>query len=221
MRGWHLPLVAGLAGILLLALTSQGHAAIQITVGDLELYPGENGFVDVMIRSDTGTDLLDMFGLEFRITTGGSTRLEFVGPPSDPQLTDPGYVLFADSLAELAPPAGNVSTVSQLNDTYIGGDGTLFGTGVAVPTTDTLLASLEVTAATGNAPQVGDTFTVSLEPGLCTFFWDPFWMDIDFSSTSGSVSVIPEPGRVVAAFFLAIALGMIIQSTRRFWRRTA
>ncbi|HUT88818.1 MAG TPA: hypothetical protein VMY37_04940 [Thermoguttaceae bacterium] len=86
MRRWYFAL---LIGACLLAGTPNADAALQITVGDLELLPGQTGFVDVMIRSDTGADLLDIFGVEFRITTGGATRLEFVDPPPDPQLTDP------------------------------------------------------------------------------------------------------------------------------------
>jgi len=215
MRKGHISLIGG---IFLLAVVSQAHAALQITVGDLALVPGETASLNVMIHSDTGTDLLDMFGLEFRITTGGSTRLEFVNPPTDPQLTDANYILFGDSLAALFPPAGSISSVLAVNDTYIGGDATVSALGVLVPTTDTLLATLEVTAATANPPAPGDTFTISLEPDLNTFFYDPMFTPINFSSTSGTVSVIPEASSLVVWSLLAIC-GIITVSRRPRRRR--
>ncbi len=172
--------------------------------------------MDVLIRRDTGTDLLDTFGLEFRITSSGGGRFEFVNPPTDPQLTDPEYVLAGDSLFALFPPAGAVITSSELNDTYIGGDATISMIGVSVPTTGELLARLEVSAATSNPPEFGESFTVNIEPTLNTFFYDPnFYLDpestpIDFSSTSGTVRMaIPEPSSLIIWALMGLSVAGI------------
>jgi hypothetical protein len=221
MTRWYFP---PLAGACLLAGTTSADAALQITVGDLELLPGQTGFVDVMIRSDTGADLLNIFGLEFQITTSGSTRLEFVWVPSphvpgerdatDPHLNTPPYLLNLDSLAEWFPPAGRISTTTTTNDTYIGGDGTIGMSGVPVLMADTLLTTLEVTAATAAPPVIGDTFTISLVPDFSTFFWDPDFLPIGFSSTSGTVTIVPEPSTF--SIFLALgAVGTIASIIRR------
>lgn len=213
-----------MASVWMLVAASQACAIPVINVGDLCLQPGGTGFVDVTIRSDTGTDWLDTFSLELRITTGSGRQLEFVDPPTDPQLTDPAYVLYGNSMVAGAPPTGIVLPIVTWNDTYIGGDGVipdfLGGDGpITIPTTETLLMSLAVTADTLNAPQVGDTFTISLEPSPSTVFYDPNYADLGFESTSGEVEIVPEPIGTVIFFFLLATLGMIGQSTWRFWKR--
>ena len=202
-----IPLLASLLGATVLSLPAHGESILSISIGNLDLLPGGSGYVDVMIRSDTGTDSLDMFGVEFRITSG-STMLEFVDPAPDPQLTDTSYLFDGDSAAGTVPPAGSISSVVNTNDTYIGGDGTLSGSGVTVPTTDTLLARLQVTAATSAPPVVGDTFTISLISGGNTFFYDPSFGDITFDSTPGTVTITPEPGEAVMLLGLALMLGI-------------
>jgi hypothetical protein len=171
-----------------------------------------------MISSDAGTDLLDIFSLEFRITTSSGRRLEFVSPPSDPQLLDPAYLLSGDSTAAQFPPAGKISTLTA-NDTYNGGDGTVSGLGVLVPSTPALLASLQVTAATSDAPLVGDQFTVSLELGPFTSFYGPgdyeHSLPIDYGSSNGTVSMaIPEPSTLIVWTGLGVA-GLVMGSRRR------
>jgi len=215
MTRWYIPLLVGTV----LALATHSHAAIQVTLGDLELQPGETGLVDVLIRSTDGSDVLDMFGVEFLITTSGSTRLEFVDPQSDSQLTDPEYILAGDSLnAIFAVPAGSVLTLAEQNDWYIGGDGTLTGFGVAVPTTDSLLTRLKVTAATSNAPILGDAFTISLQPGPSTFFYDPLFTPLDATSVSGNVTIgaVPEPTSFLVWSLLGLTcLGVTYRQRRK------
>ena len=60
---------------------------------------GSTGYVDVMISSNaTGGDLLNAFNLDFRLSSQGQTRLEFMSTQSDPQLTDSNYVFYGNSL---------------------------------------------------------------------------------------------------------------------------
>ncbi|MHB1036437.1 MAG: hypothetical protein ACYC35_17025 [Pirellulales bacterium] len=197
------PLLCVLVPALLVAGIYPVDAAIHVTVGDLALEPGAVGFVPVTITSDS-SDLLDMFGVEFRITTlSGSSRLEFVDPPADPQLTDANYVfLLTDSgaVSLLPVPAGAISSSVLLtpNDTYIGGDGTLSLSGVTVPDTSStpwkLLVSLQVTADTSAPPQIGDRFEISLvDDPLFTYFLRPDFTEIVFTSAAGEVAIVPEP----------------------------
>jgi hypothetical protein len=189
-----------LAGIVLVGLVSPVKADLIVSVADITLAPGGNGFVDVRIRS-TANDTLDTFGVEFRITTFfGINRLEFVGPPSDTQLGDLDYIFAGDSAAAMiGPPAGLISTMFMPNDTYVGGDGTFSGLGVTVPATDRLLVRLELTAATALAPKAGDIFTISLVSSPNTFFRDSGFSEIDFVSSPGTVTIagaaaiVPEP----------------------------
>jgi hypothetical protein len=192
-------------------------AALVITIGDATIAEGGTGFVDVLIHSDDvlDGDPLQNFGFEFRITTAEPTRLEFVNPQSDPQLTDPNYVFFGDSLAEMigvGPP------ILPPNTTFIGGDSTDSFADVTVLTTDKLLARLQLTAMMDLdlPPEVGDTFTISLEPSVNTFFNDSLINPISFSSTPGTVTigpaatVVPEPGAL--ALF---ALGSVLLLAKR------
>jgi hypothetical protein len=174
-----------------------------VDVGNLNLAVGQTGTVDVTIRS-TGSDVLDMFGGEFRIATMGGTQLEFVNPPTDTQLSDPGYLFNGDSAAaSVSPPSGNVLTNSTNNDTYIGGDGTLSGNGVTVPGSSTLLLHLLVTANTISPPQVGDTFQINLTSGAFTFFSGPGpnFDNIPASFSPGTVTItgaaVPEPASLL------------------------
>jgi hypothetical protein len=181
----------------LCSLASSAKADLIVDVGSLNLPVGQSGIVDVTIRS-TGNDLLDTFGGEFQISTLGGTQLEFVSPPTDTQLSDPGYLFAGDSAAALiGPPAGIVQSNGSNNNTYLGGDGTLSGNGVAVPGVATLLLHLLVTASTASPPQAGDVFTISLIPGPSTFFVDPSFSSIPVISNPGTVTItastVPEP----------------------------
>jgi hypothetical protein len=206
--------------IALLAVGAQARAELIVVGGSLEIPPNGRGFLDFTIRSDTGMDLLDVFGVQFLITATDTRRLEFVDPPTDPQLGDPGYILFGDSASAAFPPASVVSPPGA-PITYIGGDGTLSKLGVSVPTSDRLLVSLEVTAATLNPPAVGDVFTIGLiDFGGNTFFEDPSFTPILFARIPGTVTIIPEPPT------LLLLLGVMsccpaLYAWRRRWRRPA
>lgn len=208
---------------LLLGLCAPGRADLVITVQDGVIPQAGSGAIDVLI-SGSG-DLLSSFNFEFRITTAGLTRLEFVDPQSDEQLGDASYVFAGNSLAvDDGVPIGNVSTTSVPNDTFIGGDSTAdFGD---VPVTSSrLLVRLNLTAVTGLAPVEGDTFTISLVPltspgdlGDASFFVDSAFEPIAYTSTSGTVTigpaaaVVPEPSTLALAL---VGLGLAALAVRR------
>jgi hypothetical protein len=194
------------AGIVLIGLAPSAKADFIVSASDIVLAPGSTGFMDVTIRSTPGTSKLDTFGIEFRIETVlGSHRLEFVNPPSDTQLFDAAYIFAGDSAAaSVGPPSGIISTFSAPQDTYLGGDGTLSGTGVDVSSTARLLVRLELSAITSSGPVAGDVFSLSLVSSANTFFRDPVFNDIDFLSVPGTVTiggapsaVVPEPSSIL------------------------
>lgn len=176
--------------------------------------PGSTGRITINIASDTGTDVLDSFGVEFRLTTSNGRYISFVNPPTDTQLGDASYIFNGDSVAEIdGPPSGIVSTVTNPGDTYIGGDGTLSGQGVTVPLANPvspkLLLQLDVTALTGSPPQAGDIFYLTLVTGPFTFFDGPIpeagglppSLAVRFNDVPIRIvpSTVPEPSSITAA----------------------
>lgn len=205
--------------IVMMSLTAQ--AVLIVSVGDATLLAGGTGTVDVLIASDSPSgDLVSFLGFEFRVSTGGPTRLEFVNPQSDLQLTDPNYLFAGDSLAAAFPPVGLVSTTIVPNDTIIGGDATFSGNEINVGSTPVLLARLELTAGTVLPPIPGDTFIIDLVPGALTFFQDNTFTNVQFSSTSGTVTiVIPEPSSAMLAIVALTAVAPTVIGHRRVLRR--
>jgi lysophospholipase L1-like esterase len=207
---------------LVCALSLPAQAAIVVNIGSLDLLPGKSGNVEVTIASDNGTDRLDIFGAAFLMTTSGTTRLQFTQPSPDSQLTDARYIFDGDSAGAMAPPVG--TAVAPPYDTYIGGDGTRSGSGVLVPLTnppfDKLLVTLQVTVDPANPPRAGDRFTIDLLGSAPnTFFCDPSFADIPFTSTSGVVNIVPEPGGLAMLLCLAASLGF--SGWRRFHQTTS
>ncbi len=188
----------GAGVVVLFAACLPVQAALSINVGSTTIAPDGSGTVDVTITSTTGADLLDLFGAEFAISTGGTSSLLFLADPTDPQLSNTRYLFYGNSVSASQGEAGYVASPYT---TYIGGDGTLTGAGVTVPlasaspSTDKLLVTLDIMANPGNLPQHGDTFTISLvQPSLNTFFWNPSQADIAFTTTAGTVTVLnPAP----------------------------
>jgi hypothetical protein len=179
-----------------LVLPNAAMAALRVSVQSIELRSDDAAFLDVFVSSDSG-DLLDIFGLELQIVPVIGSGLEFTAPPLDRQvdILDPAYSLYLftgdSAAASLGPPAGLVSMTIAANDTYIGGDGTLSGLGISVPTTDTLLARIQVVAPASAA--LGDLFIIRVNSGSSTFFVDRDGNDIAFAALEGTVSIVPEP----------------------------
>ena len=195
-------------------MTASAQGGIIVSVGDATVGAGGTAFVDVLISSD-GSDPLQSFGFDFRIT-GGPGRLEFVNPQPDPQLTDGTYVFAGDSFAQINSFAvGAVSTTSVPNDSFVGGDSTDSFADVTL-TSSRLLARLQVTAATALPPSVGDTFSVTFDDTSSnTFFFDssftPLTINSGLSDFTGTVTVtsaatiVPEPSSFLIACSLLFA----------------
>ncbi len=190
-------------------------AGFIVSVSDLDLQPGGSGFVDVMIQSDSGSPMnLSAYNFEFRIDTLGATRLEFVDPQPDPQLTDSSYVFSGDSAdAFFSAPVGAVSSPVVPHDTFIGGDATLSGADVSV-SDPKLLARLDVTTVTSLPPVAGDQFTISLISSDNTVFLDSSFNNftfesLPFDSTPGTVTItqtVPEPSGLLLLSLGALCL---------------
>jgi hypothetical protein len=201
-------------------LSSSARAELLITVESKMIQSGQEGDVNVWISSNSG-ESLNNFGVEFRITTGGATRLEFVDPQPDSQLTNPSYV-FHDNSGDLNTPlpVGLVSTTTTPNDTFIGGDFTFDGSDVQVTSSPLLLATLRVTSSTALPPAPGNTFTISLIDSLNTFFVSST-DSLQYSSTAGTVTVVasvPEPSSFIIA--AAACGGMLLSRAARSQRRS-
>jgi hypothetical protein len=209
-----LVLLAGLS-----SAVARGEAVLTIT--DATIAPGGTAVVDVLIAGD-GVATLDSFGIVVRVQPSAGRRLEFLPPgpgsATDGQLTDPGYLFFGDSVAELFPPAGTVVAEPNPNDTYVGGDGTLSGLGVLIPSTPTLLTRLELTAATSDAPPGGEVFEVVIDlADPRTFFLDAAFNPVAVRVADAGlvrVSVVPEPGSLTMA-------GMGLAAAGLAWSRRA
>ncbi len=145
-----------------------------------------------------------------------SNGLQFVDPQSDSQLGMGNYVFAGNSLTP--PPIGLVSTATNTNDTYIGGDATLNAIPVGLNNTQSpfLLFRLDLSAALAN---VGDQFTIQLQSGqFYSDLTDPLSelpITGSFAGSDGSfapftITAVPEPN----------STGLIlIGSAVGFWMR--
>jgi len=212
MCGWRWLLVLGLV-----LLGQPARADLIVSFGSAVVAPGGTTTLDVYVRSTTGTDTLTSFSLEYLLeldTPGGTATLSFVAPQSDSQLTDAGYLLFGNSLAEFFPFT-TITTTTDPDDTYLGGDGALLGL-VLVPTTDTLLTRFDLTAGAGTP---GSVYRISLLPSLFTGFYDENFNPVPFAAGTGFVTVsaetvIPEPATL-------LLVGMAVTAAAFPWRRRA
>jgi len=190
---------------------SSASAAFKISYVGGTVTAGGTGILNVFLSSDAPAtpDVLDSFSSHFRITAVGGAvldGLQFSPTQTESQLGDVSYVFNNDSFAEISSdPMGNrvglVSTDAYYNDTYMGGDGTVSGSGVELDNLSFpfLLYSLDLDAALANA---GDQFTVSLIDDGFTEFLDPDFKPLRFEGSSfdkftitagSSAAAVPEP----------------------------
>jgi hypothetical protein len=193
------------AAIVVALIATTAHAGLIVDVLDTNLTAGGTGTMNVMIRSEFGTEVLSSYGIVLQITklSGASgDQLQFVNPQSNSQGGSSNYVLFGDSLGI----SSTVVPVNWPNDNYFGTDTTI-SNGVGVPTTELLLARLEFnTSLTAN----GDRFLVSLDSINSSYTDEAFKNTFSFSGLShngiATIGVVPEPSSLtLAAFGIAAA----------------
>jgi hypothetical protein len=197
--------------------SSVSSGAIIVSYSGGSVSAGGLGLLDVWVSSnaDPGTpDNLDSFSASFLITPIGAAvadGLQFSDPQGDSQLGNPGYIFNTDSLGEDLGAGTLISTNSNTNDLYQGGDGTFSGIGVDLDTTSgsRLLFRLNLDATLAN---LGDQFSVTmLDDGFTQFndlTFTPLVLHPD-SFNSFTVTAVPEPatgvvllGGTIAGFWL-------------------
>jgi hypothetical protein len=200
-------------------------ADLVVDILDATISAGGTGSADVMISSTTGTDNLAAYAIDFNITQAGgtTTSLEFINP-SDPAnvaaqanqaalLSNANYVFGANGGTADATNVGSTgpaTTYSAVDfaPTNTSGD----QQSVIVPKTQSLLAHLDFTTATGSPPHAGDSFTISANPASPSFFDQTldFNNPIPFTVHAGTVNItpgsaeVPEPSSLM---LLAVGLG--------------
>ena len=209
---------------------ASGFAGIMISYSGGAISAGGIGFVDVLISSNADAltpDNLDFFSAHFQLTpVGGAVAggLQFVDPQGESQLGNGGYVFNLDSLGEDGfVPLGAVSTLVNLNDQYIAGDGTVSGIGIDLYDTSGsfLLFRLDLDASLATA---GDQYTLALVDDLNT----DFVSDLDngftshtlatgsfdnFTITATGTAAVPEPSTL--GFLVVGAAGVVARRYRR------
>jgi hypothetical protein len=175
------------------AISSSLSAGIIVDIQDATISAGGTGFVDVLISS-TGTDDLASFTYEFEIsapTVNGALRFSAIQNSSETTATSPDYVFLNDSQAFIA------ARQDPDEQRLVGGDGATAN--VSITGTQLLLARLELEHITATPlAAVGDTFTVSLVPGLNTDFLDENFISLTQEPfSSGTITItsaaVPEP----------------------------
>jgi hypothetical protein len=187
--------------------TANVRADLLIEVQDASIHAAGEGFVDVLITSDSDV-LVSGFGLQFEITSGSGNHgtLSFKASPDTSYVTDPYYLLGNTGNLTLTP-SGLGLTISDL-DTI---DHPLL-TGVS-----RLLARLHVVhdlpSGGSAALAAADTFTISAVLANTEVSDETFALITPLSGLSGTVTIssaVPEPGPWLTCGVVALAL---------LWRR--
>lgn len=204
-------------------------AAIIVSIDSTSIAVGGTGSVDVRLMS-TGAEQLYGYSVEFEITSGSGRTLEFVqtlGVPPDTHLSDPDYVFYDDGSAAIT---GGSSGFVGPNTSYVGLDVSDNPLGLSGPF-DQLLARLNFTTLTGNAPLAGDIFTIQLiNSNGNTYFRDPtFLLDVDPAfdgnltlnpvfgtvTITGTTAAVPEPGFALLSGIIGLSVAARHRRTRR------
>ncbi|QDV36431.1 PEP-CTERM sorting domain-containing protein [Tautonia plasticadhaerens] len=217
------PRVLSILVLFLGLVAATARAELIVSVTDATLTPGGSAVVDVLVAGD-GVAALDLFSIVVRLEgVPGGRRLVFVAPgpgsQTDGQLSDPSYLFAGDSVFA-GGIAGTLADEPNPSDTYIGGDGTLSGSGVLVPMTPTLLTRLQLTGSMADTPIIGDRFrvVVDLLDARSSFLdaaLDP--IPIRFAGP-GIVSVVPEPSGLALLSAGLAAVGLAARREARVRR---
>lgn len=200
-----------------------------VSIGDLSLPVGGTGYVDVMVSSNSpGGDLLNAFNIDFRISSQGQSRLEFLSNQPDPQLANVNYVFYGNSFDHDDPlntnpfPVGTVSSLGEPNNRFVGGDNTADYTDVTVNANSKLLARLQVTANTDLPPNAGDTFTISFDASGTSFQHGDITSPTMVPYTVGSpgiITVVPEPNTLLSLIAGITPMFYFFGTRRAKWGR--
>lgn len=178
-------------------------------IGSIEsttLVPGATGTIDVQIRSD-GTEHLQAYGIRLQLESPQG-HVRFVSPLTASELTDATYIFFGDSDAAINGSTATVGTAATTDDTYDGADFTASLGDVDLTTERRLLVRLDVTALSDATP---GTFELRFVDASSTFF-DAAANSIPFTSTSGTVTVVPEPN---TSFIVVVGGCFVVLRARR------
>jgi hypothetical protein len=214
-------------------------AGLVVSVESSTVAAGGTSSVEVDITNNGNSSVaINSYAIQLVIapTNGTLTQLAFTDPTSQQlgYLSDANYIFVNNSLAALPPPfVGAPTQTIYNNDTFTATDSTADGNTVPIGVGQTyLLAILPYTTLTQLDPQLGDSFSVSLNPssgsgsssgGASTYFdvLDSNNNEISFApftSTSGTVTIspaaVPEPGSIVSGL-TAILIGAGIFAARR------
>jgi len=187
--------------------TANVQADLIIDVQDASIHAAGEGFVDVLITSDSDV-LVSGFGLQFEITSGSGNHgtLSFKASPDTSYVTDPDYLL--GNTGNIFPtPSGLSLTISDFDIS----DHPLL-TGVS-----RLLARLHVVhdlpSGGSAALAAADTFTISAVLANTEVLDETLDPITPLSGLSGTVTIssaVPEPGPWLTCGVVALAL---------LWRR--
>ncbi len=178
-----------------------------VTFGPLTLNAGESGYIPVYITASSPT-LLYFFSFSLTITGAALTFDDSLPPAEDPTFSATEYVFFGNSQdGFFDQPLGYAFSATQFeaNDTADNSTPGPIGAGPR------LLGFVPVTA---DDNLLGD---VSISLNAAQFLiWDDFLSSLDYTSSPGMVSVVPEPS---SAALLGVALAGLIAAACRYRRK--
>jgi hypothetical protein len=191
-----------------------------IEVQDASVTPGGQSFVDVTVRSRSGTLNLNDFSISVGIT-GFITNGELLfsaGQMSDTDMSGlSDYVFSTSRLSSGDTSFYSTTVINSPPPTIVAADALvgLSPQGVSVGTTSLLLARLNVTHSffSTAADSLGDTYTLAVDnPSGDTYFLDKDGNSVAFTiGRAGLLTVTPEPSVAI--------LGGVAACVTAFWLR--
>lgn len=196
--------------LLALAWSNTASADLIVSIGSIDLAPGQTGSIELMISGSNAP--LSIFGFDLRIVpqAGATSSLRFL-EEDESYLSRADYVFKADSSAlgdKQDSSVGRVSTTVLPGDTFRGVDATL-SLGDVFVTDARLLARIPVQhffAPAAADTTLGHRFAIELvSPSgtsldftagqAATGFADKAFAPIEYNSKSGfvTISAVPEP----------------------------
>lgn len=213
MRAWIV------AGMLMLTFPAASFADVVVSIHGAQISQGGTGSFEVWATADPFS--VADFGIRLSISSSSGRLLRFVSAQSEAQITNDKYLFLGIDNHPINGPLWTTQ-VDILNNTYSFFDTYDIDNHLA-PTLGSepkLLAIVNITAATENAPLEGDQFTISLAPDPISSFHDDATFDpVAFTSNSGTITVTsaPEPATGIAAGVFVV--GALL--SRRLRRRRA